>query len=99
MPRKYPPLTTQQVTAILAALNFQYTKSKGGHDFYNGTHSGKNWKVTVDPKASPFDDFLLKSMIKQSGYSREAFYSATPNTGKKIANNLTHKKTDESGNK
>ena len=84
MPKKYPPLTDTEVVAILSKLGFQYSHSEGGHDFYKATHSGKAWKVTVDPKASPFNDFLLKSMIAQSGYSRDQFYGATKKTAKKI---------------
>jgi predicted RNA binding protein YcfA (HicA-like mRNA interferase family) len=84
MPRKYPPLTAREVVAILEALGFGYSHSEGGHDFYKGSHSGRNWKVTVDEKESPFDDFLLKSMMKQAGVSREQFYAATDATAKKI---------------
>lgn len=83
MPKKYPPLETREVVAILRELGFQPSHSEGGHDFYKGSHSGKNWKVTVDPKASPFGDFLLKSMISQAGVSRDQFYGATKNTASK----------------
>lgn len=85
MPKKYPPLTAAEVVSILGTLGFIYSKSKGGHDFYTAAHSGRNWKVTVDPKASPFNDFLLKSMIKQAGVTREQFYLATQRTAKKIS--------------
>jgi len=84
MPKKYPPLTDSEVTAILVALGFLYSHTKGGHHFYKKTHSGKEHTVTVDPNASPFDDFLLKSMISQSGYARDDFYAATKRTAKKI---------------
>jgi predicted RNA binding protein YcfA (HicA-like mRNA interferase family) len=84
MPKKYPPLTAAEVVAILKSLGFIYSHSGGGHDFYKKTHSGKAHTVTVDAKYSPFDDFLLKSMIAQSGYTREQFYGATKNTAKKI---------------
>ena len=84
MPKKYPPLTAKEVVAILKALGFVYDHSAGGHDFYKATHSGRPWTVNVDEKESPFDDFLLKSMIAQSGYSHKAFYFATKKTAKKI---------------
>jgi predicted RNA binding protein YcfA (HicA-like mRNA interferase family) len=84
MPKKYPPLSDNEVLAILGALRFGYSHSKGGHDFYKATHSNKEWTVTVDTKYSPFDEFLLKSMIAQSGYDRETFYGATKKTRKKI---------------
>lgn len=83
MPKKYPPLETREVVAILRELGFQYSHSEGGHDFYKGSHTGKNWKVTVDPKASPFGDFLLKSMISQAGVTRDQFYAATKGTAAK----------------
>ncbi len=84
MPKKYPPLSLREVEAILRALGFEYSHSEGGHDFYKAHHSGRNWKVTVDPKESPFNDFLIKSMIKQSGYSWEVFYGATRSSAAKI---------------
>jgi len=84
MPKKYPPLTDTEVVAILIALGFAYSHSSGGHDFYKAAHGGKHWTVTVDPHDSPYDAFLLKSMISQSGYSREQFYRATKKTAKKI---------------
>jgi len=84
MPKKYPPLSTSEVVAILNALGFWYSHSTGGHDFYKATHSGRNWKVTVDPKESPFNDFLLKSMISQAGVSRDQFYAATKSTARKV---------------
>lgn len=96
MPRKYPPLTDREVIAVLKALGFQYSHSEGGHDFYKGTHSGKNWKVTVDPKASPFDDFLLKSMIGQAGVSRDRFYGATKNTASKAGIKVHQARADSS---
>jgi predicted RNA binding protein YcfA (HicA-like mRNA interferase family) len=84
MPKKYPPLSASEVVSILKRLGFTYHHSAGGHDFYKATHSGKPWVVTVDEKDSPFDDFLLKSMIHQSGYDRATFYAATKRTARKI---------------
>jgi len=84
MPKKYPPLTASEVVAILRALGFLYSHSSGGHAFYKKTHSDKAYTVTVDEKLSPFDDFILKSMISQSGYSRNEFYAATKRTAKKV---------------
>ena len=40
--------------------------------------------MTVDVSVSSFDEYLLKSMIRQSTFGREAFYRATEKTGKKI---------------
>ena len=82
MPKKYPTIPSRDVIAILMVLGFSYSHSAGGHDFYKANHSGKNWTVNVDEKCSPFDDFLLKSMIAQSGYSRDVFYGSTKKTAK-----------------
>lgn len=84
MARGWPPLNQRELLAILAALNFTYTKSAGGHDFYVAEHSGRRWKVTVDQKIKTFGSELLQSMRKQSGYSRADFYGATAATAAKI---------------
>ncbi len=84
MPKKYPTLSSREVLSILGALGFKYASSTGGHDFYKASHSGKNWTVTVDEKISTFDDFLLRSMVAQSGRSRDDFYGATKKTRRKI---------------
>ena len=98
MPKKYPPLTDAEVIAILTALGFRYSNSAGGHDFYKATHSGRAWKVTIDPKESPFNDFLLKSMISQSGYSRNQFYGATKKRPRKSGDSdLLPKSSDFGG--
>lgn len=95
MPKKRPPLTDQEVVAILTSLGFSYSHSSGGHDFYKATHSGRAHTVTVDPKNSPFDDFLLKSMISQSGFDRKSFYAATKKTAKKIGVKYLKQQTEE----
>jgi predicted RNA binding protein YcfA (HicA-like mRNA interferase family) len=84
MPKRFPPLTTSEVVSILNALGLRYAGSKGGHDFYKGVRGGAERKVTVDPKQSPFDDFLLRSMVSQAGSDRDEFYRATKKTAKKI---------------
>ena len=56
----------------------------GSHAQYEGVVAGKKRKVTVDMGEEVFDVFLLKSMIAQSGLSREEFYCSTKATAKKI---------------
>jgi predicted RNA binding protein YcfA (HicA-like mRNA interferase family) len=85
MPRAWPPLQLREVLAILSALGFSYKNSRGGHDFYVTVRAGKKYKVTVDPKCAPFDQFLLQSMCKQAGANRAEFYGATPGTAAKIS--------------
>jgi len=40
--------------------------------------------VTVDSSVDEFWEDLMKSMVRQSGWSRERFYRATRKTSKKI---------------
>ncbi|MFA5805492.1 MAG: type II toxin-antitoxin system HicA family toxin [Melioribacteraceae bacterium] len=84
MPKKYPPLTYQEVVAILKAWGFKFKDQEGSHEQYEGVIKGKKRKVTVDSNDSPYDGFILKSMISQSGLSREEFYTTTKTTAKKI---------------
>ena len=74
MPRGWPPLELRQILAILAALGFTYKNSRCGHDFYVAAKSGRSYKVTVDLRCAPFDAYLLKSMCKQAGCTREEFW-------------------------
>ena len=84
MPKKYPQLTYEEVVAILKARGFIFKDQRGSHEQYEGTYNNIVRKVTVDVHDSPYDDFLIKSMISQSGMSREYFYSATKTTAKKL---------------
>lgn len=84
MPRGWPPLDAREVVEILTALGFAYTRSAGGHDFYEAVRKGTKYKVTVDPHVAPFGPYLLQSMCSQAGCSRKEFYGATRKTAKKI---------------
>jgi predicted RNA binding protein YcfA (HicA-like mRNA interferase family) len=65
----------------LKVLGFERKATRGSHAQYeNATRN----KVTVDLAINEFTDFLLKSMISQSGATRELFYGATKVTAKKI---------------
>jgi predicted RNA binding protein YcfA (HicA-like mRNA interferase family) len=84
--RRYPPLKPSEVMAILAALGFTLKRTKGSHHHYERTAGNPPQRrlVTVDTAVSDFSDDLIKSMIRQSGVSREEFYRATPATARKI---------------
>jgi predicted RNA binding protein YcfA (HicA-like mRNA interferase family) len=84
--RKYPPLTPGEVIAIVQALGFVFDRKCGSHAQYelSGTTERQRRVVTVDTKVHNFDEYLIKSMIRQSGRTREEFYGATKATGKKI---------------
>jgi predicted RNA binding protein YcfA (HicA-like mRNA interferase family) len=83
--RKYPPLTPSDVRDIVSALGFNRKRKVGSHAQYErpaGT-DGQRRVVTIDEAEDQFDDFLIKSMIQQSGYSRDEFYGATRKTARR----------------
>jgi predicted RNA binding protein YcfA (HicA-like mRNA interferase family) len=68
----------------LIAQGFYLKHFVGSHAQYESVRDGKSYKVTVKTNVDEFNDFLMKSMIRQSGLTREDFYSATKSTAKKI---------------
>lgn len=84
MPKKYHPLTPDEVLKILKKRGFIHKSTAGSHSQYEGTIKGQIKKVTVDLAEKEFNDFLIKSMIRQSGLSREEFYCTTKATALKI---------------
>jgi hypothetical protein len=89
------PVNANRVIGVHGAHS-EFSGSSGRHDFYKAIHSGKEHKITVDTKSSPFDDFLLKSTIAQSGHDRDQLYGATKNSEKlaRSSNALTRKATN-----
>jgi predicted RNA binding protein YcfA (HicA-like mRNA interferase family) len=82
--RRYPPLTPQEVIAILIALGFHFKRQIGSHAHYERVDSASRHIVTVDTSVRDFAKDLIKSMIAQSGEDRKMFYRATRKTAKKI---------------
>jgi predicted RNA binding protein YcfA (HicA-like mRNA interferase family) len=84
--RRHPPLTPSEVVAILAELNFSEKRQEGSHKHFECPAEGERPRsiVTVDMSESSFDEYLIKSMIRQSNRTREEFYGATERTAKKI---------------
>lgn len=84
--RRYPPLTPSEVVAIVEALGFTRKRQTGSHAHYERAADGKRPRsiVTVDMSVSSFWEELIKSMIRQSNFSREEFYGATEKTKKKL---------------
>jgi predicted RNA binding protein YcfA (HicA-like mRNA interferase family) len=84
--RRHPPLSPSEVIGILQALGFDLKRQTGSHQHYEGlAEDGETRKiVTVDTSVDEFWQDIVKSMIRQSGWSREKFYGATRKTGKKI---------------
>lgn len=85
MPAKYPPLTPGEVREILRASGFVLVRTRGSHELWGHDGiEGKPRAVTVDAALRDFGVDLVKSMISQSGLSRESFYGATRATARKI---------------
>lgn len=85
--RGYPPLTPSEVKTILDALGFKFDRQRGSHAQYERLPTARDTQrriVTVDGSVKQFDDYLMRSMVRQSGENRVTFYCATPHTAKKI---------------
>ncbi len=87
--RGHPPLTPTEVRGILIALGFVKLPSRqtsGSHEQYERAASEEHPRrlVTLDTGPREFWEAIIKSMIRQSGFSREQFYGATKATARKI---------------
>jgi len=84
--KKYPSLSPSEVISILKAKGFSFKRQTGSHQHYEcaSGEGGTRRVVTVDISIDQFWEELMKSMIRQSGLSREQFYGATKKTAKKI---------------
>jgi predicted RNA binding protein YcfA (HicA-like mRNA interferase family) len=85
--RKYIPLAPADVVAILRNLKFVLKRQVGSHAQWEHPAEGQYPRsvVTVDMAQREFDEFLLKSMIRQSNRSHEEFYGATKRTARKAS--------------
>lgn len=84
MPKQYPPLTPEEVLAIIKAQGYVLSNTVGSHANYIGYTGGIKRRVTVDLKIKDYSPDLMQSMIRQSGLSREDFYCSTKKTAAKI---------------
>lgn len=82
--RKYPPLTPEEIVAILIARGFILHHTKGDHRYYGHVVKGKKRVLQVDMGNPAYSDNWLKLVITESGMSREAFYCSTKSAAKKI---------------
>lgn len=75
MGKKLPKLKLREVKANLTALGFRWKRTDGSHETWERLADGSRKRaiVTVDNGKSQFDDFLMKSMIRQSGFSKDEF--------------------------
>ena len=91
MPKKYPVLTLAEVIEIMNFNNFTLNNTVGSHRQYVATIGNVSRRVTVDTSIDDFDDYLLKSMMRQSGLSREEFYCSSKSAAKKISMRIRNK--------
>ena len=84
MPKKYPPLALAEIIEILKANSFVHDDIVGTHAQYIAIIKSVKRKVAVDMSEKDFGDALIKSMIAQSGLTREEFCCSTKATAKKI---------------
>lgn len=85
MPRRYPPLTPADVRDILKAAGFVLDRTQGSHEHWeHESLGGKRRLVTVDGAYPEFGTDRIRTMIAQSGISRDDFYRQTAGTARKI---------------
>lgn len=83
--RKYPPLKNREVIGILTALGFTPVRQESSHAQYERVADANHPRALVTVDNYPdFEERMIKSLISQSGFSREDFYGATKATAKKI---------------
>jgi predicted RNA binding protein YcfA (HicA-like mRNA interferase family) len=75
MGKRLPKLKLREVKANLTSLGFRWKRTDGSHETWERAADGtrKRATVTVDKGKTEFDDFLMKSMIRQSLFSRDEF--------------------------
>ncbi len=86
--KKYPSLTVREIQAILEARGFTLLHTSSSHEQWGHDNiDDKKRLVTVDTHGD-FGIDLIRSMIRQSGLTREQFYCSTKKTAKKINKKL-----------
>lgn len=84
--RGLPPLRGYEVISILLAAGFALkSQTSARHDVYEhqGLH-GQRRCVSVPRSYGEISNWVLQSIIKQSGMKKEEFYGMTEGTAKKI---------------
>jgi predicted RNA binding protein YcfA (HicA-like mRNA interferase family) len=77
MGKKLPKLKPREVKSNLTGLGFRWKRTVGSHETWERPADGNRKRaiVTVDVGKTEFDDFLMRSMIRQSGFTKEEFCS------------------------
>lgn len=77
---RIPVLKPGEVKGNLRALGFTHKRTNGSHETWERLSDKimpQRMVVTVDNKVKEFDSFLMKSMIRQSGFEPEEFCAGT----------------------
>ena len=74
MSGEYPPITCNELKAILAYMGFVFDTQKGSHEQWVLIKDKRKYKVTVDCPKAPFSQTLIKSMAEQAGVKKKDFY-------------------------
>jgi Predicted periplasmic or secreted lipoprotein len=72
--RKYLPIRPKRIRAVLVNHSFSLKRTKGDHEQWEGVVNGERKIVTVPNYSELKDPDLIKSIIRQSGLSRDDFY-------------------------
>ncbi len=82
MGNKLPLQKPREVQANIKALGFKYKRTDGSHETWERVADAiitERKVVTVDVGKEQFDQFLMLSMIRQSGFKRDEFCSGRIN--------------------
>jgi predicted RNA binding protein YcfA (HicA-like mRNA interferase family) len=90
--RKYPPLEPKEIEDILYSRGFNFHKKNGDHRYYIHEVQGKKKIVQIDWGIDMYNSNWIKTILEQSGLSREQFYCSTKTTAKKIGLRCATKK-------
>jgi predicted RNA binding protein YcfA (HicA-like mRNA interferase family) len=84
--RGLPPLERSEVVACLRAAGFALTSAgrNNRHDKYEGRIRGRLRCVPVSRSHTMMCGWLLKSIIAQSGLTKDEFYGMTRGTAAKL---------------
>lgn len=66
-------ISRKKFLRILKDYKFYEKRSGSSHQTWEGFHSNKYWLVQVDMNYDPYSDWLLSSMIRQSGIPKDVF--------------------------
>jgi predicted RNA binding protein YcfA (HicA-like mRNA interferase family) len=71
---KYPKLSSEDVERVLVKLDFKFVTQKGSHKQFKGIVKGQKRRMTILANRKSFNPKTLKSMIRQSGLTKEEFF-------------------------